>query len=208
MADHGPDIRADTRWLSYEEAGHVLGIDPDSVARRARRLKWPRLPGNDGKARVAVPADVLPASGPDAAPDQGADGAADKEPYSPRDRGGHVRPDESRTIKALEDEAAALREALARERERADRAEAQAAAALAMADRRVLSALAPTDGMAAILLPPLPLKRNKALNRTPLLAAEIADLRPLGAKSDRTPGSARPRGWTTSATSCAWPSWS
>jgi hypothetical protein len=40
--------------------------------------------------------------------------------------------------------------------------------------------------MAAILLPPLPLERNKALNRTPLLAAEIADLRPLGAKSDRT----------------------
>jgi hypothetical protein len=136
MADHGPDIRADTRWLTYEEAGHVLGVDPDSVARRARRLKWPRLPGNDGKARVAIPADILPASGPDAAPDQGADGAADKEPYSPRDRGGHVRPDESRTIKALEDEAAALREALARERERADRAEAQAAAALAMADRR------------------------------------------------------------------------
>jgi hypothetical protein len=127
MADHGPDIRADTRWLSYEEAGHVLGIDPDSVARRARRLKWPRLPGNDGKARVAVPADVLPASGPDAAPDQGADGATDKVPDNPGDRGGHVRPDESRTIKALEGEASALREALARERERADRAETAAA---------------------------------------------------------------------------------
>jgi hypothetical protein len=36
------------------------------------------------------------------------------------------------------------------------------------------------------LLPQLPLERNKALNRTPLRAAEIADLRPLGAKSDRT----------------------
>ena len=40
--------------------------------------------------------------------------------------------------------------------------------------------------MAAILLPPRPLKRNKALNRTPLHAGRIAALRPLGAKSDRT----------------------
>ena len=129
MADNGPDIRADTRWLTYEEAGHVLGIDPDSVARRARRLRWPRMPGNDGRARVAVPAVVLPASGPAAALDQGADDAPDH----PGDKGGRVRPDESRTIKALQDaaeargEATALREALARERERADRAEAAAA---------------------------------------------------------------------------------
>ncbi len=127
MADHGPDIRADTRWLTYEEAGRVLGIDPDSVARRARRLKWPRLPGNDGKARVAIPADVLLTSGPDAAPDQEADAAADNAPDDPGDNSRHVRPGESRTIKALEGEAAALREALARERERADRAEAAAA---------------------------------------------------------------------------------
>jgi hypothetical protein len=50
----------------------------------------------------------------------------------------------------------------------------------------VLSALAPTDGMAAILLPLLPLERNKAVNCAPLHAGRIADLRPLGAKSDRT----------------------
>ena len=40
--------------------------------------------------------------------------------------------------------------------------------------------------MAAILLPLLPLQRNKAVNRTPLHTGRIADLRPLGAKSDRT----------------------
>jgi hypothetical protein len=45
---------------------------------------------------------------------------------------------------------------------------------------RVLSALAPTDGMAAILLPSLLLERKKALNRAPLRADKIADLRPLG----------------------------
>ena len=53
-------------------------------------------------------------------------------------------------------------------------------------DHLVLSALAPTDGIAAILLLPLPLERNKALNRALLRAAKIAGLRPLGAKSDRT----------------------
>ena len=58
----------------------------------------------------------------------------------------------------------------------------------------VLSALAPTDGIAAILLPQLPLERNKALNRTPLRATEIADLRPLGAKSDRTLRARQSRG--------------
>src|SRR3712207_6640567 len=49
------DIRADdggrenVRWLTYEEAGRVLGIDADSVSRRARRLRWRRQPGNDGR---------------------------------------------------------------------------------------------------------------------------------------------------------------
>ena len=36
------------------------------------------------------------------------------------------------------------------------------------------------------MLPLLPLEGNKAVNRTPLHAGRIADLRPLGAKSDRT----------------------
>jgi hypothetical protein len=132
MADSRPDIRADARWLTYEEAGRVLRIDPDSVARRARRLGWPRQPGNDGRARVAIPADILPASDPDAAPDPEADTA----PFYPGDKGGQVRPDESRTINALDGEAAALREALVRERERADRVEADRDAARALADRR------------------------------------------------------------------------
>ena len=42
MADSEPEIRADSRWMTYEEAGERLGIGPDSVARYARREKWPR----------------------------------------------------------------------------------------------------------------------------------------------------------------------
>jgi hypothetical protein len=32
VVDSGADIRADARWMTYEEAGRVLGVDPDSVA--------------------------------------------------------------------------------------------------------------------------------------------------------------------------------
>jgi uncharacterized membrane protein YqiK len=46
-------------------------------------------------------------------------------------------PDENRTIKAMEAEAGTLRDALGRERERADKAEAAAAEARALADRRL-----------------------------------------------------------------------
>lgn len=123
MADKEADIRDDTRWLTYKEAGRVLGIDPDSVARRARRLRWPRLPGNDGMARVAIPGDILRASAPDATPTSGADNTQD----DPGDKSGPVRPDERYMINVLEGEVTALREALARERERIDRAEAAAA---------------------------------------------------------------------------------
>src|SRR5215210_3324888 len=83
MADGGAGVRADTRWLTYEEAGHVLRIDPDSVARRARRQGWPRQPGNDGKTRVGVPPDVLPRSAPDSGPDREADGADKSTPDGP-----------------------------------------------------------------------------------------------------------------------------
>ena len=171
MADHGPDIRADTRWLTYEEAGHVLGIGPDSVARRARRLRWPRLPGNDGRARVAVPADVLPASGPAAAPDQGADDTADNSPDDSGDRGGRVRPDESRTIKALEGEATALREALARERERADRAETAADAVPEMRERA-----ARAEGESGVLREQAAAERERAEARARDLEATRAEL--------------------------------
>lgn len=51
-------------FLTYDEAAARLGIKPDSVRRRARARKWPRRQGNDGKAQVGIPPDVLGADDP------------------------------------------------------------------------------------------------------------------------------------------------
>ncbi len=62
--------------LTYAELAEVLKIMPASANRLARRRRWPRLMGNDGRARVSVPdealvrqdspPDVPPVSPPDA----------------------------------------------------------------------------------------------------------------------------------------------
>ena len=44
----------ETRWLTYEDMGVALGITSESAKRLAMRHKWPRRPGNDGRAVVAV----------------------------------------------------------------------------------------------------------------------------------------------------------
>lgn len=49
-----------SKWLTYEEAGRLLGVEPLSVKRRALRNHWPRMEGNDGKTRVAVPLELIP----------------------------------------------------------------------------------------------------------------------------------------------------
>lgn len=46
-------------WLTWPEAAERLGIKAESVQRRARARKWPRRPGNDGRARVLVPPEAL-----------------------------------------------------------------------------------------------------------------------------------------------------
>jgi len=121
MVETGPDMGdgSGVRWLTYDEAGRVLGIDAASVARRARRMRWRRQPGNDARTLVAVPLDAIPDTAadmpaPDAVPSTG--------PDVPRD----VREDTTYLVRALEGEVAALRDALTRERGRADQAEAEA----------------------------------------------------------------------------------
>ena len=52
------------QWLTYAEAGKLLGIAPESVQRRAQRESWQRQPGNDGRARVWVPVQAVPAPKP------------------------------------------------------------------------------------------------------------------------------------------------
>ena len=49
----------ETRWLTYEDMGVALGITSESAKRLAMRHKWPRRPGNDGRALVAVPEERL-----------------------------------------------------------------------------------------------------------------------------------------------------
>src|SRR5215208_2206897 len=56
------DSDADVRWMSYAEAAMLLGVNPESVARRMRRDNWARRRGNDGKPRVAIPVHLLPTS--------------------------------------------------------------------------------------------------------------------------------------------------
>lgn len=46
--------------LDYDELAGRLGITRESARRLVIRKRWRRAPGNDGKARVAVPNDALP----------------------------------------------------------------------------------------------------------------------------------------------------
>ena len=51
-------------WFTWEEAAARLDIKPESVQRRARARRWPRVRGNDGRARVQIPPDAIPDSPP------------------------------------------------------------------------------------------------------------------------------------------------
>lgn len=60
---------SDVRWMTYDELATAMGIAPDSARRLVARKKWARRQGNDGKARIGVPADVIPTSPPVSQPD-------------------------------------------------------------------------------------------------------------------------------------------
>jgi hypothetical protein len=45
--------------LTYAELAEALKITPASANKLARRRRWPRVPGNDGKAKVSVPEEAL-----------------------------------------------------------------------------------------------------------------------------------------------------
>lgn len=49
----------ETVALTYAELAERLGIEIASAKMRARRGKWHREPGNDGRTRVQVPVEVL-----------------------------------------------------------------------------------------------------------------------------------------------------
>src|SRR5215216_1033332 len=128
----GPNAMAETetRWLSYDDLAKALGITPDSARRLVARKRWPRKPGNDGRALIAVPVERLlqqssPVS-PDALPD-------DSPPVSPDvapDTGEDITPVVrvlSQHIERLEKELEAAWAELSEERARAAALAAQAA---------------------------------------------------------------------------------
>jgi hypothetical protein len=53
-----PDTSTDavTEWMTYAELAEQRGISKRSAMRLALRHRWPRRRGNDGMARVGVPA--------------------------------------------------------------------------------------------------------------------------------------------------------
>jgi hypothetical protein len=94
-------------WLKYSDLALALGITPEAARQKAIRGRWRRQRGNDGKALVLVDLEVERAS------------------HAPRKRPDEhlaVRPDERRTIEALESHITTLKgdivkcEALAEQR--------------------------------------------------------------------------------------------
>ena len=49
----------DGTWCTYAEAAARLGLSSAAVRRRAIRGHWARMPGNDGRARILVPEDLV-----------------------------------------------------------------------------------------------------------------------------------------------------
>jgi hypothetical protein len=123
--------------LTYAELAEALKITPASANKLARRRRWPRVPGNDGKTRVNVPEDALVRrdSPPDSPPDV--------HPVSPQDVPQPSPPDN--LIKALEAHVATLLSQLAAAEARlgaADAREAQNVADLAAERARTEKAIA------------------------------------------------------------------
>jgi hypothetical protein len=44
-------------WLTYGQAGERLGLSVEAVRQRARRRRWRKTRGNDGRILISVPTD-------------------------------------------------------------------------------------------------------------------------------------------------------
>jgi len=49
------------RWLTYDEMVSLMGLTRGSAKVLARTKRWPRRPGNDGRARISVPEEEIQA---------------------------------------------------------------------------------------------------------------------------------------------------
>jgi hypothetical protein len=118
--------RDEGQWLSYAEAGRVLGISPEAARQLARRRGWPRRTPNEhnAPARVLVPDDAAVRPRPGMS---GGQPPYERGPTGVRVRGtnGTNQADAESAVRAFEAAVAALTVQLDRERSRVDRAERQ-----------------------------------------------------------------------------------
>ncbi len=122
-----------TRWLTYEDMGAALGITTESAKRLAMRHKWPRRPGNDGRALVAVPEERLEEAAQLVRGDAIGDGTDDDTPVTSGDVTDDGRSDAraligylERRVEELTDDLADTRNELRAARFEADTLRAQA----------------------------------------------------------------------------------
>ena len=59
FADTREDEGGEGRWLTYVEISQISGIGRESAVKLVQREGWSCIPGNDGSARILVPADWL-----------------------------------------------------------------------------------------------------------------------------------------------------
>jgi hypothetical protein len=114
-------VTSDVTWMTYAELGRVRGISTASAKRLAIRRRWRRHQGNDGTARVAVPAT-------EAAPREG--------------RSGDDTSDITPAVEVLRQAVEALRERAASADTRAEAAERRAGAAETRADASAMEVVA------------------------------------------------------------------
>ena len=125
---------------TYEDAARACGVTTETIRQRARRGKLPRgRPTNTGRPTVLLndkDIEAIKAGRPFFGQPVGQpSGQATQPDGQPIDQA--VQPSaESLIVKVLEGETVALRVALTRERDRAERAETQAAEARTLAEQR------------------------------------------------------------------------
>jgi len=97
-------------WLTYSELGERLGVSPEAARQKVIRGRWRRQTGNDGRARVLLEEDVVALAKPRTpSVTVPSDDTRTDSRTTPEER-----PDETRTVDALEAHIASLREMLAR----------------------------------------------------------------------------------------------
>ena len=111
------------QWLSYSDLAERRGISRESANRLVIRHRWHKRKGNDGRVRVFVPADHLT---PDLTPDISPDTSPDATPDKSGDTSSQHIAMLGAAIAALEAAQKATLEALERERNRVNVAEARA----------------------------------------------------------------------------------